>query len=147
MIYDLSNIEDKIRFKTKVSTFISKGSNVELKEQNKQRTLTQNNSIHLYCKMIAEVFNDFGITHKFKGVASGKDLEVRFTMTLVKEVIWRPIQMSLFGKKSTTKLTTKEVSEIAQPLEKFIAENFAIDLPFPSKENKENNDNNSNRKN
>ncbi len=135
MIYDLSNIEDKTRFKTKASTFISKGSNVELKEKRKTRTLKQNNSIHLYCEMIAEVLNDFGVTHKFKGIR-GKDLEVRFTKTLVKEVIWRPIQMSLFDKESTTELTTEEVSEIAEPLEKFIAETYAIDLPFPSEENK-----------
>ncbi len=135
MIYDLSNIEDKTRFKTKVATFISKGSNVELKEKKKTRTLKQNNSIHLYCKMIAEVLNDFGVTHKFKSIR-GKELEVRFTMILVKEVIWKPIQMSLFGKESTTELTRKEVTEIAQPLEKFIAENFAIDLPFPKEEDK-----------
>ncbi len=136
MIYDLSNIEDKTRFKTKVATFISKGVNVELKEKRKIRTLQQNKAIHLYCEMIAEVLNDFGVTHKFRGIR-GKELEVRFTKTLVKEVIWRPIQMSLFDKKSTTELTTKEVTEIAEPLEKFIAENYAIDLPFPSEENKQ----------
>ncbi len=135
MIYDLSNIEDKTRFKTKVATLLSKGSNVELKEKRKTRTLKQNSSIHLYCEMIAEVLNDFGVTHKFKGIR-GKDLEVRFTMILVKEVIWKPIQMALFDKKSTTELTTKEVTEIVEPLEKFIAENYAIDLPFPSEENK-----------
>ncbi len=135
MIYDLSNIVDKTRFKTKVATLLSKGSNVDLKEKRNTRTLQQNKAIHLYCEMIADVLNDFGITHSFKGIR-GKELEVRFTMELVKEVIWRPIQMSLFDKKSTTELTTQEVTEIAQPLEKFIAENFAIDLPFPSKENR-----------
>ncbi len=136
MIYNLQDIEQKASFKLKTQMLISKGATVDLTEKKGSRTLKQNSAIHLYCTMIAEILNDYGLTFSYNGVSSNKVLEIPYTMILVKETMWKPIQNALFGKKSTTELTTKEVSEIAMPLERFIAENLGVDLPFPSVENK-----------
>lgn len=133
MIYNLSDKENQYRFDVEASNLKRKGATVELTEKQPTRTLTQNNAIHLYCTMIAETLNEMGRTFKFDGV-KGNEMELSYTMTLVKETLWKPIQEALFDKKSTTKLTTKEVSEVANIIEMFFA-NQGINLPFPSYEN------------
>jgi len=57
----------------------------------------------------------------------------------IKEMIWKPIQHSLFGKKSTTELLrSEEIDKIYDVINKHLAENFLIEIPpFPSLEIKE----------
>ncbi len=133
MIYTLSNTTDLARFNTKIAMLKSKGATIEMKEKKGTRTLKQNNAIHLYCEMIAECFNEMGWTFKFEGV-KGMEIELQYTMILVKETLWKPIQMALFNKKSTTELERREVTEVAEKIEQFFALQ-GIDLPFPSIEN------------
>ena len=130
MTYDLNDIGELALFNSKISLLKSKKAVVELTEKKKQRTLKQNNAIHLYCEMIAEALNDLGWTFRYSGI-KGVEMELKYTPTIVKETIWRPIQMALFGKESTTELTTTEVSEISEQIEMFFAKQ-GIDLPFPS---------------
>lgn len=132
MQYDLSDYADITKFDLKVSLLKKKRCKVDLIEKNNIRTASQNNSIHLYCEMIAETLNDLGHTFSFMAIR-GKTVEIRYTRELVKETIWKPIQDALFGKKSTTELTTTEVNEIVEPLIRFFAERD-IYLPFPSQE-------------
>lgn len=135
MQYDLSDYADIVKFELKVSLLKRKRAKVDLIEKNKIRTTSQNSSIHLYCEMIAVALNDMGHTFSYLGV-KGITLEIPYTMELVKATMWKPIQDALFGKKSTTELTTSEVSEVAAPLVRFFAERD-IDLPFPSMETKQ----------
>ena len=51
-------------------------------------------------------------------------------MNIVKERIWRPIQLALFDKQSTTKLVNKEINEIYDIVNKHISEKFGIYIPF-----------------
>lgn len=132
-IYDLSNIDELVLFNSKVNLFKAKKVVVELTEKKRTRTLSQNNSIHLYCEMISDALNELGWTFRFVGI-KGVEMELKYTPTVVKETIWRPIQKALFNKESTKELTTIEVSDVAQQIEMFFA-NQGINLPFPSIEN------------
>ena len=130
MILNLSDKQDLYRFDVAVKNLKSKGATVALEEGKPSRTLRQNNAIHLYCEMIAETLNDQDRMFTFNGI-KGVEIEIRYTQNLVKETLWRPIQMALFDKDSTTKLTTEEVGKIAEHIEMFFAKQ-GIDLPFPS---------------
>ncbi len=133
-IYFLSETTDLARFNSQIAVLKNRGAVVEMKEKKGTRTLKQNNSIHLYCQMIADVFNELGWTFRFTGV-KGINIEIEYTMILVKETIWRVIQMALFNKKSTKDLTRSEVTKVAEQIERSLALK-GIDLPFPSIENK-----------
>ena len=46
-------------------------------------------------------------------------------------MIWKPIQITLFKKESTTELTTSEINEVISVLSKFFSER-GVYIPFPS---------------
>ena len=100
------------------------------KEKKQSRTTTQNKSLHLFFTFIAEELNELGIEYQYTGI-SGKTFELRYTADLVKEYVWRPIQIALFQKQSTTKLTTKEMNDIIDVITKFFGERGVV-LSFPS---------------
>ena len=133
MIYNLSNPSELYKFNTSLNLLKSKGATVELTEKKNARTLKQNSSIHLYCEMVADILNELGRTFQYKGI-KGVEMDMRYTGVIVKEMMWKPIQNALFDKKSTTELTTKEVSEVAFHIEAFFS-NQGVDVPFPSLEN------------
>ena len=56
---------------------------------------------------------------------------MRYTPTLVKEFVWRPIQLTLFNIESTTKLDTKQMNEVIDVITKFFGDRGIV-LPFPS---------------
>lgn len=91
------------------------------------RTTQQNRSLHKYFSLLASTLN-----------AENKTIEVvlkpdtEWSTDTVKALIWKPIQEAVIGKQSTTKLTTKEVSEIYDVLNKALAERLGIHVPFPS---------------
>jgi hypothetical protein len=95
----------------------------------KQRTNQQNKAIHLWFKLIADECQKDGITID---MIVGKNIELIATPYLLKEYYWRPIQKYLYGKKSTTQLTTKEIDKIYDVANKLIGENTGIHIPFPS---------------
>ena len=127
--FNFSDKAELYQFTATVASLKSKGATVELIEKKPQRTLRQNRAIHLYCDMIATVLNDLGKTFKYEGI-KGVEMELRYTQSLVKETMWKPIQKALFNIESTTELTTSEVSEVSIVIEKFFSEQ-GIDLPFP----------------
>ncbi len=129
MIFDLTNIEDAVKFDNRVKILKQKKSTVEIKEKKKTRTLKQNSSIHLYCEMISDVLNELGHTFSFIGL-KGVKMEIQYTPELIKSTLWKPIQMAMYNKESTTELTTTEVSEVAMQIECFFA-GQGFDLPFP----------------
>jgi len=60
-----------------------------------------------------------------------RDAGVPWTMELVKESIWRPIQKAITGKTSTTKLTKDEVDKVYEVYNTVLAR-YGIHVPFPS---------------
>lgn len=90
------------------------------------RTGSQNNSIHLFFEWIANAFNELGHTY-----TNPMGIETFWTKNLVKEVIWKPLQMSLYGTDSTTKLEKDQINLIADGIIKHFSEQ-GYELKFPS---------------
>lgn len=103
-------------------------------EKCKKETVTRssktNSALHLYFSFIANELNELGIQYQYTGI-SGKTFELRYTSDLVKEFIFRPIMKAMFNKKSTTRLTNKEINEIIDVITVFFAERGVV-LIFPS---------------
>ena len=53
----------------------------------------------------------------------------------MKEIIWRNIQFALLDKKSTTALTTHELTKVYKNVDFYLSKNIGIDsIAFPSVE-------------
>ena len=107
-----------------------------LKENNEnRRTLSQNAAIHLYMTILAQEFNDAGLDMK---KVLKPSVDISWNVKNIKEYIWKPIQQALKLKISTTQLTTTEVNEVYECINKHIGEKFRIHIPFPSYEQTDN---------
>ncbi len=130
MIYDLSRYDDLVAFENQIDFVKKKQKKIELKIVQKTRTLTQNRALHKWFEFISDTLNDLGVTFNYTGL-KGLDLETRFTPVIVKEVIIKPIIKTLFYLDSTTKLTTAQINELIDVINKYFSEK-GIYLPFPS---------------
>ena len=93
----------------------------------KQRTLSQNNALHLYFELIATALNDAGLDMK----ETLPRVDIPWSKKLVKEAIWKPIQLAWLKKDSTTKLTKSEVSEVEEIVNRWLSE-MGISVEFPN---------------
>ena len=93
-----------------------------------KRTSRQNRAMHKFFEILAEQFNEMGLG--YQDIFS-VNIEVKWTPALVKEALWRHVQRVSTGKESSTKLTTKELSDIAEAIERGLAIK-GIDIAFPS---------------
>ena len=97
----------------------------------KQRTLSQNSALHLFCQQLADALNDAGFDFR-TFIKAG--YAVPFNDQLVKNFIWRPIQKAITGKDSTTKPETGQYAEIYDVLNVKLAE-YGLFVAWPCKEN------------
>ncbi len=96
------------------------------------RTKLQNNAIHLWLTKLAKALNDAGLDMR---KVLKPETSIDWTMQSAKDYLWRPVQKIMTGKKSTTKLETKEVSEVAQVIDRKMMEK-GINIPFPNYQNR-----------
>jgi len=96
-----------------------------------KRTTLQNASLHKYFQTLADTLNDGGYDIK---KTLRQDFEIPWTGTLIKELIWREVQIAMTGKESTTELDTTEVDQIYLVLTKHLGEKLGVYVPFPSEE-------------
>lgn len=110
---------------------------VTIKRETGVRTEIQNNALHLYYTLLAKELNEGGFTCKY--ILGEKTVELDWTVELIKELIWRPIQIALTKKKSTTKLDKiSEIDLVYSHLNRFFSNKpFCLYIPFPNDENKE----------
>lgn len=101
----------------------------------KQRTLTQNASLHKYLGLLAEALNDAGYDMK---KTLKDDVDIPWNTELAKEYLWRPVQKALTGKESSTKPTKKEYTYIYEVLSRHMAEKFGVVVLWPSRDNYDN---------
>ena len=99
-------------------------------KEEKQRTLLQNRSLHLYLTQLAEELNAAGLEIS---VVLKRRPSVPWSLETIKNLLWRPLQEAQLGKKSTTTLTTKECDLIYNTLNRFTSE-MGIFVPWPSVE-------------
>ncbi len=98
-------------------------------KQHPIRTRQQNKALHVLFQLLANELNENGLDMR-KTLKPG--VEIPWSKMAVKEYLWRPIQEAQFAKKSTTQLTTKEVDEVFDTINRHIGERFGIHIPFPS---------------
>lgn len=105
----------------------SKYLTIEVKK-GRTRTGSQNRALHKYCSMLAEVLNDQGLsfTMFFK-----EGYDVPWTMNIVKDNIWRPVQIAMTGKESTTEPQTVDYLKIYEIVNRKLSE-FGIHVEWPS---------------
>lgn len=93
-----------------------------------QRTDLQNRSLHLFCKLLAEALNEAGISQR----VFLEGLEVDNTPESIKSV-FKGIANAKYLKDSTTELTTKEVEEIYDEINRQSSK-IGIHIDWPTKE-------------
>lgn len=93
------------------------------------RTNQQNKALHVLFRLLAEELNNNGLDMR-KTLKPG--VEIPWSGPAVKEYLWIPIQKAQLAKQSTTQLTTKEIDEVFDTINKHIGERFNIHIPFPS---------------
>lgn len=109
---------------------IDLGKKVEVKQWKENRSNLQNRALHLYFTLVSNELNQLGITYEWKGL-KGSVMETAWTPELVKEFIWRPIQVSMFNIKSTTKIKTGQINQIVDVINKFFGERGVV-VSFPT---------------
>lgn len=97
----------------------------------KQRTTQQNKSLHLYFEFLATELNNAGYD-VLKTLRH--DISIDWNATLIKELIWRKVQLASYKKKSTADLTSGELQVLWETINRHIGEKFGIHVPFPSLE-------------
>ena len=94
------------------------------------RTWKQNNSIHKFCRLLAEALNDSGqeMRHPF---FEGETTP--WSMLTIKEHVWKPIQKSQLQIETTRLLKTNEVTKIHEIIMRNMGERRGIEyIPFPN---------------
>jgi hypothetical protein len=94
-----------------------------------QRTKQQNKALHVMFRLFAEILNENGLDMR-RTLKPGVDIP--WSAESVKEYLWRPVMEAQLNKKSTTQLTTKEVDEVFDTINKYIGEKHGLHIPFPS---------------
>lgn len=102
-----------------------------MENEPKQRTLRQNRALHKMFTQIAEQLNDSGLDMRR---TLKEDVDIPWTPETVKEFMWRPVQKAQLGKESTTELTTKDIDDVFETLNRYLGEKHGIVVLFPSVE-------------
>jgi hypothetical protein len=96
----------------------------------KKRTLSQNNSLHLWFTQIAEMLNETGQTY-----TNEMGIPCVYTMELLKEVYWKPTQKQLFDIESTKEMTGTILNNLIDSFTLWLSESKGIEAPpFPNKQ-------------
>lgn len=92
----------------------------------KKRTLTQNAALHLWFRQLADE-----LVERKVDVRAFYKKPIYFNEKLVKMLIWQDVMKIMTGKTHTSDLTTSEVSEVWEVLNKHLGETQGIHIPFP----------------
>lgn len=134
MRYELTDTHEVLNAKHKLAHYIAAGKTIELKEATNNRTGKQNNALHQYFELLAQALSDAGLDMK---KTLKPEAEIPWTAEAVKEYLWRPVQKAQLQKDSTTELSTRNIDEVYDTLNRHLGEKFGITVPFPSQETKE----------
>jgi len=93
-----------------------------------QRTSQQNKALWLFFQILSDSLNLAGLDMR---VVLKPSVEISWTKQNIHNYLWVPIQQEKFGKKSTKDLTTKEVQEVYEEVNRFMS-GFGLHIPFPS---------------
>lgn len=122
--------DDTVRYHTDLEKFEGKEIEISFRKWKKTRTIKQNASLHLFLSQLAEALNGAGYDMRSKVMR--QDIDIPWSGLMIKELIWRPVMKAKLGKKSTTEMTTEEVSMIYEIVNKVIGERCGIHIPWPN---------------
>ena len=96
-----------------------------------KRTSDQNAALHVLFTLLSDTLNDAGLDMR---QVLKPSVAIPWTPASVKEYLWRPIQKTMTGKKSTTELDKLEdIDKIHAVLMRHLAEKFGVEyIDFPS---------------
>ena len=130
MKYDLSINRDLKNAEFYFSKLVNSKSKVEITKIVNKRTSQQNRALHKFFEIISSQLNEIGLEFKYFGL-KGQIIELMYTPNIVKEQVWKPIQLALFDIESTTKINTEQINKIIDILTKFFSERGVV-IEFPS---------------
>jgi hypothetical protein len=99
------------------------------------RTKKQNASIHLFFRLLADELNANNLDMR---KVLKPEVQIEWNEKAIKEYLWKPIQEACVAKKSTTELTTSEVNEIYEILNRHIGQKWGVHVEFPNEAMTEN---------
>ena len=104
-----------------------------------QRSPQQRKAMEVYFRELAEALNAAG--YDMKKVLEVKTVDVPWSQELVKEVLWKSIQEPMYpetvdedGVVHTARCPMDGVDKVYEVLNRHIASNFGVSIPFPSHE-------------
>ena len=95
------------------------------------RTQQQNKAEHKYFDMLANALNDAG--HDMRRTLK-QDIDIPWSKDTVKEFLFKPLALAMFNIDSTTKLTTKQTSEVYEVLNRHTSSKLGVSVDWPSNE-------------
>lgn len=95
-------------------------------------TSKQNRALHKWYTLLAHEMKEQGLDMR---KVLKPSIEITPTLELVKDYIWRPIQIAKYNKVSVTEIDSKELNGVYQDLDRFFLQKHKINLPFPSEDN------------
>jgi len=93
------------------------------------RSIAQNAAMYLWWRQIASAAVECGLDIR---KLMSQRIDIPATKENIKVVVWVPVMETMTGKTSTAKLDTKEVSEIAMTIDRYLLSKNGINVPFPS---------------
>ena len=93
------------------------------------RTDRQNRALHLLFTHLADELNSAGYDMRR---TLKESIDIPWTKESIKEYMWKPVMKIQLGKKSTTDLTTQEIDEVFETINRYLGEKFGIHVQFPS---------------
>jgi len=100
---------------------------------NDKRTGLQKRAHHLYCSLLAEALNDSGQDMR---KTLKPESEIPWTMENIKNLMFKPVALAMFGTESTTELSTKQISEVYETLNRHTASKLGVSVIWPHNEDK-----------
>ena len=105
---------------------------ITVDERKPARSGQQNNALHLWFSLVADELNLAGYTVQ---LVMKEKIDLDWDASKVKELLWRPSQVALTGKKSTTELSkVSDIDIVWEHLNRHLGEKFGLHVPFPSEE-------------
>ncbi len=101
---------------------------LQIKKLPKIRSNQQNKALHVFKNIMATELNDKG--KSVNKVLMEKEVEIDWNGEMVLELLWRPIQVVITGKKSTTEPTREQYIQIYETINRHMAR-FGVHVPWP----------------
>ena len=104
------------------------GSTVTIVEPAKRRSLTLNRSLHLWCSMTGSNLNAAGYDAR-QIINDDYDISWDKEGSMVKRLLWGPVQKVITGHDSTTKPTPSQYQEIYENVNR----RLPVHTPWPTR--------------